>query len=447
MQTIRVFNFRRQFQLGLCGILAASLFIVISVQSASVRVVPIRSGEQAPVVVLQRHGQSVRGTIHELPFVVLRGTVEERGKAYGALCGADVVSFLNDTLLPLMNRESGSAWNELSRRVESTFAFPTDTLDQMKSFITGLEGAADDQARTLKTLGRDLRVEDLKVMQVLADLLSSGRFKFGGCSSFSAWGDLAEGNELISGRNLDYMTFPGKLPFLVLAQEPSEAGKQKTIEVSMAGIFGATTAMNEEGVLIMLHDEAGLPPARQTDFVPRVTALREAIEKARATNAVADVAGALRHVPVIMGGNIHVSFPLDPARPDHLPAVIEWDGNSRTGGVTVRNPAAGGLEAIFCTNDFLERRSGAPAASNCSHYKSMVQAASNHAKHGRKIGFPMAVAIMDRAAVRGDGSTHIAVIARPNARQLMVAVAPKPGASATDGEWVEVNWNAVFSQK
>ena len=115
--------------------------------------------------------------------------------------------------------------------------------------------------------------------------------------------------------------------------------------------------MNEEGVLVMLHDEKGLPAKGEGGFWPRIAAVRIAIEKARAATAVQDVAEALRGKPPLVGCSVHVSLPLAKGKAGPMPSVIEWDGNALTEGVTIRPPegdAAAG--SVICTNHYLKRR-------------------------------------------------------------------------------------------
>jgi hypothetical protein len=96
-----------------------------------------KSGGDARVVALERHGESVRGQVGELSCVVLRGTVQERGEAYGVLCGGDVVQLLDKTVVPVVNQQSSDGWNQLSQMVERGFVFSEDALSQMAAFMSG----------------------------------------------------------------------------------------------------------------------------------------------------------------------------------------------------------------------------------------------------------------------------------------------------------------------
>jgi hypothetical protein len=398
----------------------------------------------APATVISSFESSVRGTIQDLPFVVLRGSDEERGRAYGALCGQDLIRVLSEGLIPVINANSPEAWDALVATSENLFVFPAEFRKQAEAFMNGLQETLSKPGQLLKSPGREIRLDDLIALHAFPDLASSGRVSLGGCSSFSAWGKLTEDGDVISGRNLDYFTFPAKLPMMIIAQEPSEPGKLRTLEVSLPGILGASTAMNEEGVFLMLHDESGLPSEQEHGWIPRVLPLRQAIERARAASAIEDIAAVLRGIPLAMGANVHVSFPVANGS-SLLPVVFEWDGNPLDQGVTIRR-ADPDLEAdaLFCTNHYLSRRNTLPEGSSQDRFLALTNGARGAAPEPGGIDLEAARNIMDAAAVRGSGSTYLSVIAFPGKREMVIAVAPEPGASATDGKWIRVQWETVF---
>jgi hypothetical protein len=195
-----------------------------------------------------------------------------------------------------------------------------------------------------------------------------------------------------------------------------------------------------------LHDEAGLDSGAEGNWAPRVWRLRGAIERARASSAVEDVAKSLRGSRLALGANVHLSFPVANNR-GGAPAVLEWDGHSAEDGVTVRSTDTPHASAIFCTNHYLKRRKQKAEGSTAQRLQSMTQGLSRKTAEGGKIGLEEAKQLLAGAAVRGEGSTYLSVIAKPAKRELLVAVAPRAGASATDGEWTHVAWEAVFSKK
>jgi hypothetical protein len=399
--------------------------------------------------VTARYGQSVRGLIDDLPFVVLRGTLQERGEAYGALCGKDCVEMMNTVILPIVQKMSPDAWQMMVALSKAMMLFPKDDAVQAAAFIEGFRKAVPEADRKMPALGRELGVDDLRLAQGFVDLDGAGRIMLGGCSSFSVWGDLAAGGGTITGRNSDYQTFPGRFPMMVVAQQPSEKDRLATIEVSGPGVLGASTAMNEEGVFLALNNETGLPPRAAGGFWPRISALRPAIETARAASAVKDVAAALRGKAPMMGCIVHVSVPTAKGK-GALPSVIEWDGNPLTEGVTVREPEGGaGAGFILSTNNYLKRREGPPETTGDSARRLKILdgalAAVREAKG--KVDLEKAEAMLDSVAPQGGFMTYLSVIAFPDTRRLVIAVTPKTGVPATKGHWVEVDWQQVFAAK
>jgi hypothetical protein len=401
----------------------------------------------AQVQVAERYAESVRGTIDDLPFVVLRGTLEQRGEAFGALCGKDCARIMSTVILPMLQGKNQDGWQIMLSVTKAAFTYPADDEQAAAAFIRGYRKAVPPAERVIQPLGRELSEDDLKAFQGFFDVASAGLFRIGGCSSFSAWGELTADGAVITGRNLDYRTFPGQFMMMVVAQQPAEKDRLATIEVSGPGVIGASTAMNEQGVFVALHDEQGLPPSIPRGFCPRISALRQAVEHARAATAVEDVAATLRGKTPLMGGNVHVSMPMAAGKDSPRPSVVEWDGNAKDGGATIRAPQDDG--ALFCTNHFLARRPLATGATGDSQRRfgllSDAAAATRTAKG--KIDPEKAKAMLNSVARSGGTTTYLSVIAFPGSRRMMVAVFPKSGVPATQGHWVDVEWDQVFGAK
>jgi hypothetical protein len=381
------------------------------------------------VQVEAKHGRSVRGTIDGLPLLVLKGTAAERGRDHGFLCAKEIVGFI-DAFVPVVKSRKGD-WERDVVGAARRFVWPKRYEEELAGMAAGIrEALPEPSSRTIRALGREIGVDDLKVLNAIADLFGMG------CSSFSAWGDLTADGQPITGRNADYTTFPIPLTSCIVAAEPSEKELRPTLSVGAMGLVAAGTTMNAEGVFAALHDESGLPRAQGAAFQPRVLSLQSAVETARAERAVEDVAAALRRTPVAVGNNIHVSGPLVP------PAILEWDGNLKEQGVTLRAPNPDEFKsAIVCTNHY---RARAERNAGCGRYRSLSDALRRAASDGRRIDVAAAQQMLDRVAPQGASMTYLAVVVQPKARRMSVALASKPGVSATKGRWVPVEWAAVF---
>lgn len=338
------------------------------------------------VVVDVRHEKSWRGTVDGFPLLVLRGTAAERGTAQGKLAGKDILRVI-DALKGAVGRE---------RWAPGRFTWPARFETELKALAAA--SGAD--------------VDDLRVLNCLSDLLGTG------CSSFSAWGERTPDGQVITGRNADYGLLPVLAQIALVAVEPSEKGLKPTLELTILGNLGASTALNGDGAFLALHDEAGLP-GRTSTWVPRTLALREAIETSATPEAIAEV---LRKSPVKVGNSVHVSGP--------APAVLEWDGNAKDGGVTLRRGENGFLA---CTNSYVARAARGP----CDRYRRLSASTG-------QVDLEAAKTMLDAVAKSGNVATYFSVVVWPASKRYAFAVSPELGTSATKGRWITVEWGAVF---
>lgn len=372
-----------------------------------------------------RHGKSFRGTIDGLKVVVLRGTQAERGEAQGVLGAREILQILDAGLLPALQARKPGAWDADFLPAARKFTWPARFQAEIEAMLRGLRKALPDpKDRTLKTLGREIGLDDLKALNALSDILGTG------CSSFSAWGRRTPDGETVTARNADYTAFPIAGQTMLVAVDPSEKDLKPTIEIGLFGSVGAGTAMNGDGIFLALHDEKGLPGRATSGWLPRTIALREAIERA---GAIEDMAAALRKSATRVGNNVHVSGP----RPG-VPCVVEWDGGAEGGGVTVRKPEG---ELLVCTNHYLAR-----AKRDNGESAGRAETLARGADAG-KIDFEAARKLLDSVAKNGGSVTHLSVVAWPAARRIAVALSPSNGVSATRGPWRTIEWADLFGAK
>jgi len=397
----------------------------------SVLLVPLLFGfTSADLQVVARHGKSVRATTDGLPVLLLKGTQAERGRDHGFLCAREILQFI-DAFVPVVKGRKGGDWDKEIVGAARRFSWPKRFEEELGGMLAGIrEAVPDARARTLKSLGREIGIDDLRVLNSIADLFGMG------CSSFSAWGDLTEDGQVMTGRNGDYATFPIPFTFCILAVQPAEKELQPTLSVGAMGMIGSGTSLNADGVFIALHDESGLPRDKSAAFQPRLTSVQTAIESARADRAVEDVAQVLRRSPVAVGNNIHVSSA------GSLPAVLEWDGNAKDQGVTVRAPKVEEFPtAIVCTNHY---RARTDRNAGCGRYASLSEALRRAASDKRKIDLAAARQMLDAVGPNGGTMTYLSVVVFPRHRRMVVALATKPGVSATKGRWITIDWDALF---
>lgn len=386
--------------------------------------------------VVAKFGKSLRGTLDGAPVLLLRGTHQERGLAHGVLAGKEIFALL-DGFIPQTRLKKAGDWDKDFLPLAAKFAWPRRFEEELAGMLEGIRKAIPEpRSRTFASLGREIAIDDLKAMHCIGDIFGMG------CSSFSAWGRLTPDGETVTGRNADYRTFPIPMAPCILAIEPAEEGLQPTIGISYFGIVASGTTLNSDGVFLAIHDSNRLPPERKDGWVARPLALQMAVEKAARERALPDIADVLHRSPAIVGCNVHVSVPVDPKRPDALPAVLEWDGNPKDQGVTPRLPRPEEAPcALFCTNHY---RARSPVTGTCNRYETLSKAAARQLQEGRTIDAKAAKAMMDSVAFNGGSVTYLSVIVFPKARRMEVAFSPSTGVSATKGRWVEVGWDQIF---
>ena len=388
------------------------------------------------VKITARYEKSERGTFQGLPVLILRGTPAERGEAHGYLCARDILMGLDSYVLPtarLMAGAKGAALSQLeveARRFCNRFYWPEPFREELDSTLAGIRKALPKAAdRTLARTGEEVTRDDLVVAATLADWGGMG------CSSFSVWGGLTEGGQTVTGRNLDYGFNNAILRSqCIMVIVPDEPDRRATMGFTFFGLMGALTAMNSEGVFCAMHDCAGLPRSKPAGWTPRCIALRDALEQASAGNAVADMAKVLRSHATYGGNNVHVSVP---RTPDASPAaVLEWDGNSRDGGVTVRAPARG--EDFLCnTNHYRLRRT----QNGGDRYRRLRAALEKAALSGTPLDKPESFIALVRAPAVG--GTALSVVAWPERRAFSAAFGRKAGRCAADEEWISFTWDDI----
>lgn len=392
----------------------------------------------------EKYLQSARGRIGSLETLVLVGTYEEIGRAHGVLAGRRILDLLNGMLIPFVNNQKPGAWDSYLIPQAKRFEFPEPYARELKGIIDGIrEKFPDPKERMLTALHREIRIDDLYALNCFIDIYVS----FSGCSSFSAWGSLTANGEVISGRNLDERYVPGYQPFfMIIARRPAELQRMATMDVTGPGIIGATTPMNEDGLIVMGHDEQGLEAKTANKWIPRALVLREAVETLRSSSDTETIKELFTDRRVTSGNNAHFSRPRT-GLPDHPAIVIEWDGNAFDKGATIRLPNQyGPAGAIVCTNHYVKRRSGAlpPHGSSEHRYQTLVHYLTSYQDANKSIGLEGAVEMMNSVAVNDQNITYCSIIAFPHDRMLYVAISDGSGIPATKSLWTLVNWDMLF---
>ena len=392
----------------------------------------------------EKYAESSRGTIGGLEALVLVGTYEEMGRAHGVLAGRKILDLLNTILIPYVNGQKPGAWDSYLIPQSKQFKFPEAYERELQGIFYGIkEKFPDSKERQLTDLSREISIDDLRALNCFIDIYLA----FGGCSSFSAWGSLTSDGEVISGRNLDERYFPGYKPlFMVIARRPTVLQRMATIDVTGPGLIGASTSINEDGVLVMGHDEKGLKAQTLDKWIPRSVVLREVIETLNSTSDIKSIKGAFEHRSVKVGNNAHLTRSREDSS-DHPAIVIEWDSNPFDNGATIRLPEHDDIDNfIVCTNHYVNRRSETFAShrNSLERYETLIDYLTNYRDSQKTVVFQDAVQMMNSVAANDTSITYYSVISFPEKRELYIAVSPEEGTPATQSEWTLVTWDMLF---
>lgn len=380
------------------------------------------------------YGQSVRGTVDGFPFLMLRGTHYERGKAHGALAASEVIGSVN-AMATFINGSGVLTWDQAISGL-AYFSFQSRFVTELTGMLDGIvEVLPSPSSRVLPALGRAITLNDLMVLQV------GDQLELAQCSQFAAWGTMTANGGTIVGRNWDYPPLFSTSAATIIASDPAEAGLFSTIDSMWFGMLGnGISTIREDGLFLAANDasidEPGVPFPNPNPSALRARELIETVPLATAPSSFA--AGLANRVPLSL--IFHVSMP-EPNAQSLLPTVIEYDSRPTGGfGTKLRTATASLPNAIVLTNHYLQ--AGAPAPQNSiDRYNAIWNGLQGYKNAGTKLGFNEARTLLSSAV---QSNTLYSVVAWPAERKLMVAVSPSPGVPAPSGVFKTVLWDEVF---
>lgn len=299
--------------------------------------------------------EEVHGRLSEyqgLTVLELWGTPEQAGYAHGYLLAGRIVHFMENYLLSEKVFPQIAMYKTiLLPAVRRQFVWGETRQREMLALCRGIRDKVGPDGFYSAKLGRQFKVDDLMVANALADWHAMM------CSTFSAWGSLTKDGQTLTARNLDF-GFTGEMEKAqIVIVYRGDGQHHPWMGVTWLGTIGVYTAMNDEGVTIMMHDSNGLPASYNDGFTPRSLVLCEALESASATTFVEDIKRVFQLRRVMVGNNIHASAPHQAGKPPA--AVFEYDANEHEQGVTVRLPQHNHsqlTDALCCTNHMSLRK-------------------------------------------------------------------------------------------
>ncbi|MHC1708690.1 MAG: T9SS type A sorting domain-containing protein [Bacteroidales bacterium] len=234
-----------------------------------------------------------------LKVVKVWGTHQQRGYAYGYLCGTGMTQIINNYIKPVFGSQYITARN---------LVIAGNDLDINSRFTDEAQGIIDGMnASGTNPYGLD--ATDVLVGNCMLDLMGLlGMKSEMGCSSLMNWGDATVGTPLdgksVISRHLDWQSNSYLLNNqVVLVQQPSEPDEQNWASIGFEGLCAALSGINNHLATFqhVMDDYSGAASQHNMLYKPVWFAMREALERSDYNNDgacnVQDVRASLADSP------------------------------------------------------------------------------------------------------------------------------------------------------
>lgn len=385
---------------------------------------------QTTVVVKAHHGQSWRGTIDDLPVLMLRGTHRERGEAHGKLAGKEIIKSC-DQLAGFLKQKLPGGWTT-AIVIGKQFQVPKRYREELEGMVAGIQQSTTPEERTLTAAGREINADDLALLNT-ADVFELFR-----CSQFSAWGPNAVDGKMIVGRNFDYPQLLPRENFCVMSVEPAEKGLRPTMDVLFFGFIGCGLSPQNDVGMYIAPNSGGPSPREILPKEPIAAGfvLRTYMETAKPATAFEELIAQVKPhfaLPILLH-----AVPAKEELGKQTPIILEFTPSATTPIAVVRKPEKG-VPSLFVANHHVKNAADL-AKGRCGILKSECEKCI---AGGKPIDFEAAKAMLH--AARQD-ATYVSVVSWPHDGKMRAAIA-EPGKVATESRFHEVDWKLIREAK
>ncbi|OPX17780.1 hypothetical protein BXT86_04700 [candidate division WOR-3 bacterium 4484_100] len=258
-------------------------------------------------------------------YLQVWGTNYEMGFAHGYLIASEFMSIYINKWIGYTEFHSGTPeyWeNTYLPWWRAKYYVPTKFQEEAQGIIDGI--VAKGVSLYHPALGRNLTAEDILALTGGGDFISFG------CSSLSGWGNSTINDDTLQGgyiiaRNVDgsmglYTTLANSS--LIIAFSSSNPGDQRFFNITMAGVFGASSCLNEHGVGLGQNtgnhpDTNTIPPnSLLGDYLSSRLAIELIDPDGNGVNDIYDIDSMKINNEHIRSNDIHLYSPYDGAHPD-----------------------------------------------------------------------------------------------------------------------------------
>ena len=199
-------------------------------------------------------------TVDGKKILKIWGTHSERGYAYGYLMAENIKEVFEGYVLGSLFFNSTTIYTNARNYFIGNFEVEQKYINESIAMINGIQAAGVSIFCSI--LNRDLDEIDILLSNSIVDIAALGEENFTnrfGCSSLSSWGqntiqDPDLNGQLVITRNMDWMPHPTLLNnHLLIVQFPSEPDEISWLSFTFAGMLGALSAINENGVAAFMN--------------------------------------------------------------------------------------------------------------------------------------------------------------------------------------------------
>lgn len=314
----------------------------------------------------------VRGEHEGITVVEVWGNSSQAGFAQGYLLAEEILKLVDGFVFHEKIMPNPAIYERMLKpTVYNQFKWTPEQMLELRGIFAGMRDRLGTERLRSERLDRPLDFEDLLATNATADWF--GLF----CSSLTVWGPRTADGHPLTARNLDFPYTRALQKGQIIVVRRHEAPRRSWISITWPGCVGLYTAMNDQGITMLMHDANNLPATQVDGFTPRALMLREALELAEGADFVDDIYKSFQAHRSIMGNNVHVSGPRSKTHP--CAAVFEFDANKHGDGVTLRTHADEPRAefALWCTNHMRKRIE----PTQCDRYTLLERALASKQQH------------------------------------------------------------------
>ena len=224
-------------------------------------------------------------TVQGKKILKVWGTHYERGYATGYLLGDKIKLISEDYFIYYVYMNNSALYENRRNYFLENFEIEDKYIQEAQGIIDGMIEAEIDLYSTV--LQRDMDSVDILMSNAIVDILALGELNDDlefGCSSLSSWGestilDPELAGDLVITRNMDWMPHPVLLDnHLLVVHFPSEVDEVNWACFTFPGLFGALSAINEDGLCAFMNMGNNNNYSNEEDLHPIFLSIRNGIE-------------------------------------------------------------------------------------------------------------------------------------------------------------------------